>query len=78
MLGRDLAGDENFLARNAARAYAFADTGFVCIGLRGVKMPVAERDGGADSLRGLLVRDELRAEAQIGNGHAVREGVGFL
>jgi hypothetical protein len=77
ILGPHLGGDEHLVARHAARPEAGADRLLVVVHRGGVDVAIARFERRADRLGALLAGEPPRAEADGGNGGAIRLDEGF-
>lgn len=75
--GVDLGRDEEFVARDAAVAQAFADAALIAVGLGRVDVAVADLHRLPDGLRDLAIVDPPGAQAELGNADPIGERVGF-
>ena len=71
MLRGNLAGDENFLARNATGAHALAHAAFVAVCLSGIYMAIAHFNGVTNRLRSFAIRNKPSAKPDFRNFHSV-------
>jgi hypothetical protein len=74
VLDPQLGGDEQLVPRDAAGGDGPADGLLVVVGLGGVEVAVADREGVADRLLGLVGRDLEDPEPQDRHLHAIVEG----